>query len=100
MALHERTRQWRGVRERAARRIGLVLADDAPGLAPPIFALDRDTGAETDFGIIRRRRRDLCGGAALGPVAQLACGLRSLFLFSSRQRFGVSRAVTLDLGID
>jgi hypothetical protein len=37
------------------RRVGLVLADEAPGLAAAVVALDRHRGAESDFG--RRLRR-------------------------------------------
>src|SRR3954462_3273204 len=37
---HQRARHRRDIRQCAVRRIGLVFADDAPGLLPSVVALD------------------------------------------------------------
>ena len=52
---HQRLRDRRHVRQRAERRIGLVLADDAIGLAAPVLAEDGHGGTELYMlGVARR----------------------------------------------
>ena len=55
-----------------SRGLGLVLADDAEGLAAAVVALDRDGRAELHLSVLLRRGHQLRGGAARGPVAQVA----------------------------
>jgi len=55
--------------ERTLGRLGLILADDAPGLPPSVIAQDHDGRAEPDFAVALRRGDELRGRAARGPVA-------------------------------
>src|SRR3569833_3876472 len=60
------------ISDRAMRRIGLVLADDAEGLLAAVAALERDGRAEMHASIDRRIADHLRGSAARGPVALVA----------------------------
>src|SRR6185437_2443494 len=65
----QRARQRRDMRERAMRRVGLVLADDAEGLTAAVVAFDADGCAELHAAQIGRRRDHLGAGAARAPIA-------------------------------
>jgi hypothetical protein len=68
----QRARHRRNMRERAARGIGLVFADDPKGLAASIVAYDGHGRAEMHARRVFARRRKLSAGAPRIPIAQLA----------------------------
>src|SRR5215831_20907925 len=68
----QRARQRRDMRERAARGVGLVLADDPKGLTPPVTAHDGHGRAEMHLAAIAGRSNELCARPPRRPVAQVA----------------------------
>ena len=68
LAAGERSRDRRDIRECAVRWIGFILANDSPGLAAAILALDGHCRAEVDRLFVGWRRNELRAGAALLPI--------------------------------
>src|SRR4051795_7578942 len=98
----QRARHRRNMRERAARGIGLVFADDPKGLAASIVAYDGHGRAEMHARRVFARRRKLSAGAPRIPVAQLARRPRDRAAVTRRLGSSVlalqARELILDLG--
>ena len=78
-----KTGRW-PVRERAACGIGIVLADDALGLAAAVSRSMRDARAELHLAAAIGGEMHLRGGAARGPVAPARRAVRASAGFIDR----------------
>src|SRR5215831_11126159 len=94
------TRQRRDMRERPARRVGLVLADDPESLTAPVAADDGRGRAEMHLASIAGRSDELRACPPRGPVAQVARHARQRGAILRRMGSGVLLLQARDLGLD
>ena len=97
---HQRLGHGRHVRQRAQRGVGLVLADDAVGLAAAVLALDRHRRAEIDLGGVAWRLDYLGGRPARGPIAQIPVDLGNQRRSSASWAAACSTMQPRELGLD
>src|SRR6516165_7151690 len=98
--VEQRARQRRDVRERPARGVGLVLADDPESLAAPVVADDGHGRAEMHLAPVAGRRGELCRRPPRGPVAQVASRARQRGAVVPGLGGGVVLLQARDFGLD